>query len=127
MKVIEIDCELYLYPEGVSNLVELQDYLNNCDSKFIMLKVIDDMKGLRPYFIEGAVYDVLLCISTIGSICEKEIEFIKEEEYIKKLKTLASINCKDCVYYGDECITEKLETYIDKLCLDGECEFKEVE
>lgn len=127
MKVIEMDCEFYLYPKGINNLEELKTFFNENFKSFISLKRINDAMGVFPHFIEEEVEDTIVNVSNISNIYEREVSFIKREEYIKKLKKLASVVCKDCLCYGDECMTEKIETYIDKLCLDGECDFKEEE
>lgn len=118
MKVLEMDCEVYLYPEGVSTPAEFAAYLERNAGKFIEMHYYSDEHCVGPYYIAEDIESRYINVNLINVFHERDITVLPREEYRKRLIDAAAKTCVNCVNYIDD---GEYESVCQKLCLDGNC------
>lgn len=98
MKAIEIEYEYYQYPDGITNLKQFAEYLNNSNLQFIeLVRFIDDN-------------------------CR---EPLTRAEYECRLEKIVEEKCTFCSNYHGGSKDENLEGHRSNINLDGNCPFYE--
>lgn len=121
MKAIVIDYEYYMFPEGMDSIGVFIEYLNNHPNTFIKLKQYSEERCKGPYFIREDVKEVFINVANITKVEMKEIYLLSNNEYEERLKDVIKEKCLSCERYRDDDQPDDLETYRDKLSLDGDC------
>ncbi len=125
MKAIEIEYEYYQYPDGITNLKQFAEYLNNSNLQFIELVRFIDDNCREPYFISEETEIVYLNISHIKCIRELEITVLPRAEYECRLEKIVEEKCTLCSNYHGGSKDENLEGHRSNINLDGNCPFYE--
>ena len=121
MKALVMDgYKYYELPKGVEDLDSAIKYVNQNFHSFVKMKMWDDSKCVAPYFIQEFQKEEAVNISLVNSIEIEEIEVLPEAEYMERLKKCVETKCVQCEHNDDE---EDLNSYRDKLSLDGTCVF----
>ena len=105
MKVLEIDYDKYIYPEGVSTPEEFADYLLSHTGKFIPMR----------YYTTDHCRDPMVTVFR-----ECEVTVLSREEYDRRLAEKIDEKCVGCAKYvrnGGDCGSNICE----ELSLDGYC------
>ncbi len=125
MKVLEIDYDMFIYPEGISTPAEFAEYLEKNRGKFVEMKYYSTHNCVAPYYIDEEVSVKYINASMVSSFGESDITVMPREEYDEKLNAMISQKCVNCANYCVNCAN-----YIDdgndenihgRLCLDGTC------
>ena len=121
MKILEIDCNCYYYPEGVGRMEDFIAYANEHYDSFIELTRLETDNCVFPYFIKEEVKRVFVNISRMEIISEAEVSVLNRSDYEARLEQLVKKKCVDCVHYEDDSAGDNLEGHREKLSLDGYC------
>lgn len=126
MKLLKIDYNYYSYPDGISNIDELLDYISEKINSFIKVTMYRDDECVPPYFVKDDTGATLLNISQISSIEEIEATVLSRQEYDERLHCVVSEKCVDCVNYIDHSqSSDNLEGHRGHISLDGKCNMYE--
>jgi hypothetical protein len=63
MKILQLDNNYFKFPEGIKNVEEFVEFVNNSSQKFIKMTMLCEEHSVAPYFIkedQKTVY-VILC------------------------------------------------------------------
>lgn len=121
MKVLNIDYDYYVYPQGIESLEAFIASLNADYNRFILLSRFETEKCAFPYFIREDVKQVYLNVANIDKIWEDEVTVLDRVEYERRLAEAVAQKCKDCVYYEEDLDGDNMKGHREKLTLDGEC------
>lgn len=121
MKVLNIDYDYYVYPQGIESLEAFIASLNADYNRFILLSRFETEKCAFPYFIREDVKQVYLNVANIDKIWEDEVTVLDRAEYERRLAEAVAQKCKDCVYYEEDLDGDNMKGHREKLTLDGEC------
>lgn len=121
MKVLNIDYDYYVYPQGIESLETFIASLNADYNRFILLSRFETEKCAFPYFIREDVKQVYLNVANIDKIWEDEVTVLDRAEYERRLAEEVAKKCKDCVYYEEDLDGDNMKGHREKLTLDGEC------
>lgn len=121
MKVLNIDYDYYVYPQGIESLETFIASLNADYNRFILLSRFETEKCAFPYFIREDVKQVYLNVANIDKIWEDEVTVLDRAEYERRLAEAVAQKCKDCVYYEEDLDGDNMKGHREKLTLDGEC------
>lgn len=121
MKVLNIDYDYYVYPQGIESLEAFIASLNADYNRFILLSRFETEKCAFPYFIREDVKQVYLNVANIDKIWEDEVTVLDRVEYERRLAEAVAKKCKDCVYYEEDLDGDNMKGHREKLTLDGEC------
>lgn len=118
-----IDCDRYLYPEGISTPTEFAAYLERNEGRFIPMQYYSDENCAFPYYIEQDIKTKYLNVSLLKSFEECDITVLPREEYNERLKAVVAATCVHCVNdMGcgcDEC--DCGDGVRGRMTLDGKC------
>lgn len=121
MKILEIDCNYYYYPEGVCRLEDFIAYANEHYNSFIELTQLEMDNCAFPYFIKENVKQVFVNIARMEIISEVEGSVICRLDYDARLEQVVKKKCVDCVHFEDDSVGDNLEGHREKISLDGYC------
>lgn len=121
MKVLCIDDSRYLYPASAQNL---DSFIQKHPSGFVKLTQLVDEYCVHPYYIDEDIRAVYINMATVCTILEEEVVLMPRDEYEKRALALSETICRHCTEYQQDFINENsTESYRNKLCLNGTCEF----
>ena len=120
MKVLEIDYDKYIYPEGVSTPEEFADYLLSHTGKFIPMRYYTTDHCRDPFFVESDTAVKYINPAMVTVFRECEVTVLSREEYDRRLAEKVEEKCAGCAKYirnGGDCGSNISE----ELSLDGYC------
>lgn len=120
MKVLEIDYDKYIYPDGISTPDGFGAYLTANMGRFIEMRYFSSDNCMDPYYIEGEIGSKFINTAMVSVFRESEVTVLSREEYDRRLADLEKEKCARCAHHhlnGGEC-GERIR---DNLCLDGKC------
>ena len=120
MKVLEIDYDKYIYPDGVSTPEGFGAYLLAHSGRFIEMRYLSSENCIDPYYIEGEVESKFVNPAMVSVFRECEVTVLSREAYDSRLAGLEKEKCIRCANYhinGGQCG----ENIRDNLSLDGKC------
>ena len=85
MKVLEIDYDKYIYPEGVSTPEEFADYLLSNTGKFIAMRYYTTGHCKDPFFVESDTAVKYINPAMVTVFRECEVTVLSREEYDRRL------------------------------------------
>ena len=119
MKVLQIDYDFYMLPEGMESIHDLIWHLNYENHDTFMRFLQFQTENCRyPYFISEDVKTVYLNIDRKEMISEEEVTVLSRAEYDRRLAEVIKKKCVGCVNFFDDGSFHGLR---EKLSLDGEC------
>ncbi len=120
MKVLEIDYDKYIYPDGISTPEAFGAYLLAHSGRFIEMRYFSGDNCVAPYYIEGETGSKFINPAMVSVFRECEVTVLSRGEYDRRLADLEKNRCVHCAKYkmnGCECG----DNIRDNLCLDGKC------
>ncbi len=120
MKVLEIDYDICIYPEGVSTPEDFGAYLQAHSGRFIEMRYFRSDNCIDPYYIEEETGSKFINPAMVSVFKESEVTVLSREEYDRRLAETEKKKCAGCANYhlnGGECE----ENIRGNLCLDGKC------
>ncbi|MBQ9901829.1 MAG: hypothetical protein IJM51_05520 [Clostridia bacterium] len=120
MKVLEIDYDKYIYPDGVSTPEGFGAFLMANSGGFVEMLYFSSDNCIDPYYIEEEVGRKYINPAMVSVFRECEVTVLPREEYDRRLADLEKNRCVHCANYeinGGECC----DNIRDNLCLDGKC------
>ena len=111
------------YPEGINNIKEFVEFLNQSDNSFIELESFVEEGCVAPFYIEEDLktekqyWNILF----MRSIKESEVTILRRCEYEERLEKVIKEKCINCVNYSEDVCVEDFRTHIEKIDLNGEC------
>lgn len=122
MKVLQCSCEYYSYPEGMENIEQFIDYVNNHYHSFIKLKKWKEDQCREPYFIDTEFEYRYVNVGQIAEIAEADITILSKDEYDRRLTQVVQQKCLNCSRYEQaESGCDNLAGHRTNISLDGEC------
>ena len=122
MKVLKCNCDFYSYPDGISNIEQFVDDLNEKYHSFIKLKLWKEDECCEPYFVETEYEYLYVNVAQISEVTEADITLLSKDEYDRRLTEVVNRKCLDCKHYEeDEEGCDHLAGHRSKLSLDGDC------
>lgn len=125
VNVLYFNDAFYQYPAGVSSLDAFMRALSACRTTFIRLVRYDEENCVYPYFIAEDTRPVYVNVLQIIEIEEDVITILPRAEYDRRLLACIQEHCLDCAHYEEDWSLDDLAGHRDKLCLNGECAWKE--
>ena len=121
-KIVKIEGAHYYFPEGITDIDEFVNFLNNNNNKFIKMTKLNEDNCVSPYFKAEETTKVYLTTSYCTYLEEIEATILTKEEYNERLRQLVKTKCVSCEYYvDDDNADDPLDGHYDTLCLDGHC------
>lgn len=120
MKVLNIDGEYFLYPNGINSVDEFSVLLDTYNHKFIKIRKLFEKNCVSPYYIFEEIKEIHLSVSNINEFVEEEVVILNRDEYEKLLNNVKNKLCSRCEERED-CFANQKEEYRESLCLDGTC------
>ena len=123
MKALQICYDFYEYPDGITNIDDLVNYLQANYHSFIKLKQWQTENCCLPYFIESEYTWVYLNVAQIKDVCEtrEDIKVLSREKYTERLRQIVESKCINCVNYFEDCEGDNLQGHWGNINLNGEC------
>lgn len=121
MKALEINCEYYCFPQGVSCIEDFVKYANEHYNSFVELVLLESVNCCFPYFIEEEKKQEFVNIATAKSIREAEVTVLSRSDYDLRLQQVINTKCINCIHYEDDTEEDNFKGHRGKLSLDGEC------
>lgn len=128
MKVLSLNGEFYLYPNGVTNIDEFAELLEKENRKLIKLRKLFEKNCVSPYYIFEQIRECYVSIASIDDFFEEEVVILENDEYEKLLNNVKKKLCSKCDERS-KCLSDEKQGFREKLCLDCSCfeYFEEVE
>ena len=128
MKVLEIyydslDCDNYLYPEGIQTPAAFAAFLERNAGRFIPMQYYSNEHCIFPYYIEEDIKTKYLNVSLIKNFEACDVTVLPREAYNERLAAAVAATCVQCVNdMGrgcDEC--DCGNDVSGRMTLDGTC------
>lgn len=121
MKLLQIDYDYYLYPQGMTCVEDFIAYANQNYHSFIELTQFSMENCVFPYLIKEDAEKTYVNIAEIDQIKEVEATLLDRADYDERLRCVVAKKCVDCEYYIEGDSDDDLEEHRDRLSLDGDC------
>ena len=122
MRVLYIDGDYYYYPNGISDLDTLSDFLNKNYSSFIKLTRLDSDHTVPPFFIDEFKSQVILNVSSCSTVEEVTVTIMSRDDYSTSLKNAVDEVCMACDSFNPEKRTCDCGEIQENMCLNGKCD-----
>lgn len=116
----EQEVYLYLMPEGVEDIDDLLEFVNENINKYVKLFRLRIHDCVYPYVIDEFIDYTPVCIN-FSNYREFETDtlfVLTKDEYDERLTQLIEENCQDCIHYEDG---DDIDSHRNHMCLDGFC------
>lgn len=125
MKALKIDCEIYCFPSEIGSIEDLIAFLHQNYHQFVPFTRYVQEHCVEPFFIQEDTETVYLNVAHIDEISETEITVLPRMEFNRRLREATKRKCLHCQEYLSSCDPDDIESYADKLSLDGRCDYFE--
>lgn len=127
MKKLTVACmnniQYCKFPQGINNINEFIEFLNTNYHSFVELEFLCEEGCVAPFYIEEnfKTEKQYWNPSHIRTVKECEVTILKRYEYKNRLEKVINEKCIHCVHYLDDMCDEDLNSFIDKIDLNGDC------
>ena len=119
MKLLKIDSDYFLFPEGIRSVADFVKIVNCSKQYFMEMTLLDEGHCVAPYFIEEDKKKVYINFDQVRTIEEVDGKVMLRVEYERCLRELVKKKCADCVHFvGD---FDDMSGHVERLRLDGHC------
>ena len=125
LNVLYFNDAFYQYPPGIRSLDDFVRALESCRTRFVRLVRFDCDNCVYPYFIAEDMREVYVSIQQIIEIEEDVINVLPRVEYDRRLAACLRENCADCAHFEGDWSPQAIAAHRTKMCLNGECSWKE--
>ncbi len=121
MKILEIDFDLYKFPEQISSIEEFIQYADENYNSFIPMVQYQTENCVFPYLIEEEVKTVYLNVAKMDKICAEDATVLCRAEYNARLEKVIKQKCVNCEHYEEDFDGDNIHGHGDMISLDGKC------
>ena len=119
MKILQLDNNYFRFPEGIKNVEEFVEFVNNSSQKFIKMTMLGEEHSVAPYFIEEDQKTVYVNPLQVTIIEEINGNVMLRIEYERRLREVIKEKCVTCDHFKGN--PDDLDGHYERLCLDGRC------